>query len=221
MDAARVSYRLVRSRRRTLTLTVTDAGEVLVKAPLLLPKLVIERFVAEREGWVTQRLAAVSQKPRYDFCDGEQIPYLGGRITLRLSKTQKRVSFADGVLTLPSEPAEQVRARVIAFYKAEARKVFSERMEQYAKEMGLNPKGLRISSANTRWGSCGPDGGISLCYRLVLGDMDDVDYVIVHELSHLVHRDHSKAFWAVVGKTMPDYKARRKALNDKRLELLI
>ena len=221
VDKGPVSYRLVRMRRRTLSLTVTDEGETLVKAPLLLPKRTIDAFVSARAPWIEKRQSAVKARPVYHFTDGEQLPYLGSFITLRLKADAKRASFRDGVLTLPMEDAALVRGRVIRFYRNEAHKVFAERIAYYAPRMGVSPGPLSVSSAKTLWGSCGPTGTINLCYRLMLGKPEYLDYVVVHELAHLVHRDHSKAFWAVVERTTPDYKARRKALNDNRLELMI
>ena len=87
--------------------------------------------------------------------------------------------------------------------------------------MGVSPGPLRVSDARTRWGSCGKDDSVNLCWRLLLAPPPILDYVIVHELAHTVHRDHSKAFWAVVSRFVPDWKQKRRWLADHRMELTL
>lgn len=98
--------------------------------------------------------------------------------------------------------------------KAQARKLFHERVDYYEKLTGLKVSKLKLSSAKTRWGSCSRAGNISLVWRLVMAPIEIVDYVIVHEIIHLRHPNHSKAFWDDVAKIIPDYKTHRRWLRD-------
>lgn len=105
--------------------------------------------------------------------------------------------------------------------KKEARKLFEQRIAHYEKLTGLKVKRLRLSSAKTRWGSCSLDASISLVWRLVLAPIEIVDYVIVHEIMHIRHPNHSREFWASVAELMPDYKERRKWLKDNGFALSV
>lgn len=99
-------------------------------------------------------------------------------------------------------------------FKAMASTYLTERTEYFAQIMGVRYKQLKINSANTRWGSCNSKGDINYTYRLILAPKDLVDYVVVHELAHLKEMNHSKKFWSVVAKVLPDYKKKQQLLTD-------
>jgi len=95
----------------------------------------------------------------------------------------------------------------------QAKSLFAQRLDHFALQLGVRYERLRLSSAGTRWGSASADGTIRLNWRLIHLKPDMIDYVVVHELSHLRHMDHSPQFWDVVASVMPDHALRRKALN--------
>lgn len=105
--------------------------------------------------------------------------------------------------------------------KKEARELFVQRIAHYEQITGLKVNRLRLSSAKTRWGSCSMAGNISLVWRLVMAPIEIVDYVIVHEIIHIRHPNHSKAFWDDVARIIPDYKKHRKWLKDNGYALSI
>lgn len=216
-----VSYELQRQKRRTLTVTVTDDGRVVARAPLLLPKVAVDRFVAEKADWIQSRVAAAKSRPAYAFADGDLLPFAGGTLRLIVSAGARRASYSNGALTLPDGTRDARRAAVVRFYKRAARQVFLARTQSLAAVMGVSPGPLRVSDARTRWGSCGKDDSVNLCWRLLLAPPPILDYVIVHELAHTVRRDHSKAFWAIVSRFVPDWKQKRRWLTDHRMELTL
>ena len=98
--------------------------------------------------------------------------------------------------------------------KALARRVIPPKVEHYAKLMGVKPKSVRITSAHTRFGSCSGENALCFSYILMRYPEEAIDYVVVHELAHIKHHNHSRSFWALVGKYMPDYKQRQKLLRE-------
>ena len=107
----------------------------------------------------------------------------------------------------------QIRDAAQAWLMRQAKRVFAERLDHFSPLLGVRYEKLRLSSAGTRWGSASADGTIRLNWRLIFLSMDMVDYVVVHELSHLRHMDHSPRFWDVVASVMPDHRERRQALR--------
>ena len=87
-------------------------------------------------------------------------------------------------------------------------------MKRYAEIVGVSPTAVKINSASTRWGSCSSKGSLNFSWKLILAPEDVSDYVVVHELCHIKHMDHSPAFWAEVGKVIPDWRDKREALKD-------
>ena len=203
-------YELTRSNRRTLALTLTHEGALIARAPLRMPLAQIEAFIAEKQGWVEKtraRLASLpSSQQALTLADGATLPYLGGTLTLARAPVS-RVAAQDGRLLLPFAAADL--APVCRWVEAQARQMLAVRVKALASALSLHPKTLRLSSAKGRWGSMSTRGTLSLNRSLLFCPPDIVDYVIVHELCHIAHPNHSPAFWALVERHMPDYRTRR------------
>ena len=105
-------------------------------------------------------------------------------------------------------------AKSVAWIKENALRIFTEQTEGWAKKMGVSFQSVSLSSAKTRWGTCSEDNKIRYAYRLLYAPRAVVEYVVVHELAHTRHKDHGKAFWGLVERYVPDYKARRKWLKE-------
>lgn len=117
-------------------------------------------------------------------------------------------------------PAEQNRlANLEKRYRTRAKEVFCARAAYWVQFTGGNYTSITVRDQKTRWGSCSSRGTLSFNYRLIFAPLPILDYVVVHELCHLCHMDHSKAFWAAVASVMPDYKQRRQWLKDHGQEL--
>jgi predicted metal-dependent hydrolase len=112
-------------------------------------------------------------------------------------------------------PRVNTEERLRRWLKENARRIFAERVQALSEEMGVSFRELTISSARTTWGTCTGDNRLRLNFRLLYAPKAVIEYVIVHELCHTLHHNHSKAFWLAVERVMPDYKARRKWLKDR------
>jgi predicted metal-dependent hydrolase len=120
----------------------------------------------------------------------------------------------DGCFYLSRHRLPEAPAVFEAWYRAQARRLISERVKHYAARNGFAYKRVSITRAKTRWGSCGSGGTLNFSWRLVLAPLEIIDYVVVHELAHLEVKNHSSVFWEKVEALMPDYKERRKWLKD-------
>ncbi len=168
------TFRLVRSKRKTISLEITRELEILVRAPLRAPQSYIEDFVASKAGWIEAHL-----------------PIMEARLKSH------------------PEPSTQEAA---ALQKA-ARAIIPRRVTHFAALMGLTPAGITITGAKTRFGSCSGKNRLSFSWRLMAYPPEAVDYVVVHELAHIRHKNHGGDFYALVEATLPDYKSRRKLLK--------
>jgi len=107
----------------------------------------------------------------------------------------------------------QIREKLTTFYKTQAQDIIEERVHYYSSIMGVRPSNIKIGSAKKSWASCSTAGRLIFSWRLMAASPDAIDYVIVHELAHLKHMNHSYRFWDAVSKVMPDWKSRRKELR--------
>jgi len=200
-----------------------------VRAPLWVPKQDIDRFVAEKEQWILENVekqhnhAAKKESFKVDY---------GSVVTLRdkeypivkregkdfcmaqAMQKSKHAGFDEEVLYMPPGlTPEQIKATCIKLYRSCANVHITSRVSAFGARMNLAPSVVKISNATRRWGSCSSKKSLNFSWRLIMADDDVIDYVVVHELAHLVEMNHSKRFWAVVAAVLPDYKARQARLK--------
>jgi hypothetical protein len=213
-----VEYELRRSRRRTIGFVVDDRG-LAVTAPLWVPQAQIEEALQERSDWVLRKLvewreyAARRERLAIRWADGATLPFLGETVTMRVDAAHRGPPrLQDGTLHIglaPGAGAEQMRDTVQGWLQKQARAHFHGRLEHFAREHGIAPRRWSLSSARTRWGSCGADGSIRLNWRLMHFPHDIIDYVLAHELAHLRELNHGPRFWHAVGELFPEYRRAR------------
>lgn len=226
-----VAYEFKRGKRRTIGLSVSHEG-LTVSAPRWTPLGEVDALLQQKADWVLDKLQKARERAgelaraRTDWADGAEFDYLGQRVRLVLDPTQARArenaalapAEAGGLATLylglarNASPA-QIRDAAQAWLMGQAKALFAQRLDHFAPQLGVRHQRLRLSSAGTRWGSASADGTIRLNWRLIHLSLDMIDYVVVHELSHLHHMDHSPQFWDVVASVMPDHAQRRRTLK--------
>lgn len=214
LGAQVLQCRLRRSpRRRGLALQVSEAGEVVINAPLRLAQRDIHGFLHKHSDWISARLQA-AREHRFEWRDGAPLPYLGGHLQLRLlDQPGPARARQDGEFLLCNATPAQASALVLRWYQRNARALLGERLAHHADRAGRNPPPLRLSNARTRWGSLSAKGVVSLNWRLLKARPEQIDYVICHELAHFRQRNHSKAFWREVEALFPDWKKVRAELR--------
>ncbi|MEI6437403.1 MAG: SprT family zinc-dependent metalloprotease [Candidatus Omnitrophota bacterium] len=200
-EVAGLEYKLVRSRRRTVALLISPDAVLTVRAPLHTPVARIEGFIREKARWIDRKIQEQKSRPSAgvkQFVEGELFLYLGASCPLRICDDMKASFCFDGSFLLSSREQSRARELFVWWYKREARRFITERVEFFARKDGFRYQSLRITSARRRWGSCTTAGTLSFSWRLVMAPLDVIDYVVVHELAHLDHCDHSPRFWGRV-----------------------
>jgi predicted metal-dependent hydrolase len=216
LGEAHIDYVLVRRRgRRGVGLKVNETG-LTVSAPSSMPLTRIESLVRDSEGWVLRKIDEwrTRQVPEASWADGALLPFLGGELVLRPTAGRSRVERAGDELRVatPAGDGAQVRRAVVAWYKRAARGHLLERVAALSQHAGLAPPRLFLSSALSRWGSCNSRREVRLAWRLIKAPAALIDYVVCHEIAHLRHMNHSRAFWAEVERMCPGHRELREAL---------
>jgi predicted metal-dependent hydrolase len=196
-------YKLIRARRRTLSLSVSVETGLTVRAPLKTPLAYIEKWVQEKSPWidkVTKKLASRPVSIKHHFTDGELFLYKGEKYPFTSTETKsKKLEFSRDTFILAEKYNGKAKKLFTDWYKEQALEILSERTQIMANQAGLSYSSVRVTSATRRWGSCSKTGRINFTWRLIMAPLWVIDYVIAHELAHLEHHNHSKAFWAYTG----------------------
>ena len=168
-----MEYKLIRSKRKTIELSIDDDFKPLVKAPLKMSTADIEKFVLKHEKWIEKH-------------------------------TKNKIEHAEKFSVTKEEEA---------VLKAKALPYLTERTDYFAGLMGLKPAGIKITSAQKRFGSCSGKNSICYSWRLMQYPPEAIDYVVIHELSHIVYKNHGADFYKLIAKYLPDYKKHEKLLK--------
>jgi predicted metal-dependent hydrolase len=213
-----VVNKLVRSRRKTVSLIIGEGAELVVRVPMRMSMKDIERVVREKGGWIRKNQELMRRRraaaPERLYGEGEPFLWMGRNLRIAISPSEPHVRREDGLLLVPEAPAGKRRELVTRWYVGEARRLLTERVRIWSALMGLPCDRLTISKANKRWGSCNGHANLSFTARLVMAPAEVIDYVVVHELAHVAHKNHGAAFWELVAAQVPDYNLHRRWLAE-------
>lgn len=219
-----IDYILKRSgkRRRSIGLSIDDRG-LTVNMPLRASEKWLHSVLQEKAQWIVAKLDdwQARKPPELPlWVDGQFIKFIGEPFTLRVVASlfdappllRGRQLF---VHVTDSANQRVVEQTVTQWYQREAELLFKQRVAHYASLMQVSPSVVALSSARTQWGSCTARGTVRLNWHLIKMPLRLIDYVVVHELAHLVEMNHSPAFWRVVVSVCPDYAKRRAELRKR------
>ena len=201
---------IIRSSRKTLAITIDSFGRLIVRAPLRCSEQRINAFLQEKEGWIVRKIserkgAGIELPP--ENLHGYSFMLLGRKCKIYIADTSK-VGYdrENGVVYLP---AKNPKERLLKWLKENAKRIFTQVAFDTAKRMGVTYQSVGVTSARGRWGSCSGKNAIHFSFRLIYAPKEVIEYVVVHELAHTKHHNHSQAFWAEVAKFVPDWKTKR------------
>lgn len=208
------------ARRKHLELIIDRGGELILAAPAEAGDAAMADFVREKKLWLYTKLAEKEAKQQpsthKEFVSGEGFPYLGRNYRLLIVEDQETpLKLEKGRFQLLASQANQGRELFVRWYSEHARPWISKRMREWAPRLGVTPQGIEIRDLSYRWGSCGKAGTLNFHWATILLPPTIVDYVIVHELAHLIEPNHTPIFWQQVGRVMPDFEQRKRWLGAK------
>lgn len=218
-----ISYQVIRSRRATADIVVERDGSIVVRAPETIPDECIEGMVETKLLWIYQALAEWrdlnATRVLREYRNGEGFLYLGRSYRLLLVADQEEpLLLKNGRFYLRRDlvDAGAIEAAKTAFrdyYIALGCARIGQRVKYYAPKVGVTPGDVSVRELGNRWASCSPKGNLAFHWKCLMAPQTIIDYIVVHELCHFHHPDHSDAFWNEVDKVMPGYRERKEWLR--------
>lgn len=221
-------FKISYEKRKSMSLHMDTAGMFQVKAPKGTPEEQIIAFVKNKSKWIAHQqsnlenqLKAITADPpkSKSYQTGETFLYLGKPYTVTIhslnSNESNRIELHDGELVIftSTDDPNQLRDVLTRYYYKCCKKIVAQRLEHYKKILNVKFKSFSIEDSPVKWGSCDSNKHLMFNWRLVMADVSLIDYIVVHELCHLEHMNHSRSFWRLVGKVMPDYEKRQYTLQ--------
>ena len=203
-------YEIVRSDRKTLSIEVHHQ-KVKVRAPKNAPDDWIESFVYQKAKWIARKLVEQAEKneSRIKLQTGEEVSFMGRQRVLEVTQGANKIQLSDNELVIRTKELthESMAKQLDRWLLNQAKELLPQKVQSWAEVMGLQKKltGVRFRKTKTQWGHCTRQGIVQLNQLILLTPMFVIDYLIIHELSHLKHLNHSKRFWTLVEKYCPNY----------------
>ncbi len=226
-----IIYDVIRKNRQSAGIYVDSAGHIQVVAPKDLDDTAVVTLLEEK--WesilLKQRevLALASGPLPRVFSSGEIFHYLGDAFPIEIivDPEQKRdcVELAKTklLITVAEEDPARVRQALRRFYYQRCKALVEDRIRHYQGQFKVRPRGIQINDNPAVWGTCNGQRQLTFNWKLAMAPAEIIDYIVVHEMCHMVHLNHDRSFWRLVGKLLPDYKARQDWLQQSgwRMEL--
>lgn len=186
---------------KNISISIDPVGHISVKAPKGTSEYIINEAVIAQGKAILKRLEDIQrikdlQKPK-KYIPDEKFLYLGKHYKL------------NELININESEVESLEGELKKFYISECKKIVIERVKIYEKELRVKPKSIKIVESQSQWGSCTRDKKIEFNYKLVMAPVHIIDYVVVHELCHILHMNHDRSFWRKVGSIIPDYQERQ------------
>ena len=221
---------VVRSARRTAALHIVG-NDLQVRVPKDLGDERVAAILQQKRPWIVSKVAELKRMPPQqtkELVSGESFPYLGRNYRLKVQDgRQVGLCLSGGHLQAtirPTEQGEQRQQRIQQYldswYKSRALERLTDKTDRYAEQIGVSPSGISVRNLRSRWGSCDSRGQLLFNWNIIKAPHAIADYVVVHELCHLIHPNHSKEFWQVVSRHDPAYAEHRQWLKERGEALL-
>ena len=205
-----------RTARKTLSIIINEKGEVTIKAPKIMSESDIYKFVQSKEKWINSKVNSIKQQNEInnDLFNYKCILFCGKKYRVVKDTKAKNIQLEEGIITIKKLSSLKREVRVLEkFLKNKCLEIVGQRLKYFSNIMQLEPKKVVLMNSKRKWGTCDSDQVISFNWRIIMLTPNLIDYVIVHELSHLIEMNHSPAFWAIVSAVLPNVKQLRSTLK--------
>ena len=208
-------------RKKTISILIKD-GNVEVKAPFNLNQKEIDSFILKKEKWIKNKILfqkSIKKLPNKKFINGEVFKFLGKDLKLKINISDAKKTYIKNdyiYLDLKNNTKnnrENIKKELELFYRSSSEKILKEKTLIESKKMNLKVEKIKVRSYKNRWGSCSSNGDISYNWKLIMAPKKIINYVIIHELCHLIHFNHSRDYWEEVSKKLPNYRESKEWLK--------
>ena len=230
IDEFEFPVEVIRTDRKRSASIYLDGKSIKVRVPKGLSDSLVRDLIARKSPWIKRKLREVElaapPKPK-EFVSGETFSYLGKNYRLKVlsgdtPSLKLRGGYLEANILGSSETQEdQVRSLLLDWYRRHAQERLEEKTRRYAQVLKVEPNSVSVKDYKSRWGSCSTKGDVCYNWRIVIAPHRIVDYVVVHELCHLLEHNHSAIYWRHVERIIPDFQECRKWLkqNSERLRI--
>lgn len=224
-----INFEIEYKKRKTFAIEIIPPNKIKVKSPRGISKSKIEELVHSKANWIIKKLEEFKDIEHMQierrFVDGEIFMYLGKEYILKITQNKNlkkaEVSICNEFIHVktPKIEIEIIKKIMIEWYKIECDKKIRERIEVYGQKLGEMPRIIKVKEQKRRWGTCTSRRDVLFNWKCIMAPIDVIDYIVVHELCHLVHMNHSANFWSLVKSNFPHYEEKKQWLRKNGIKM--
>ncbi len=226
-----VDVQVIHKKRKTLGIYIDVYGNVEVRVPKNATKIQIEDLIEAKWTWIIKTTKEMQEKTKgfrkKEYIDGETFLYLGKEYPMYIdideSRSQSSVQFdmEKFVISVQDKDEEVIKKLITKFYKQQCKKLIESRIANYQHYFSVKPREVKIASNKKTWGTCNSQRQLTFNWKLIMAPMDILDYVVIHEMCHMIHLNHDRSFWRLVGKYKPDYEQCQEWLRQSHWKMVV
>ena len=219
-----IAFDVIFKNRKTMEIAVEPPDSITVTAPIGTKEEEILKRVESKGSWIIQKIYSfkhMNYMPiQREFVNGESFMYLGRNYSLQIEidssvkKPEVKLYRGKFIVKASDKYEENIRKAMEQWYRDKAKEVLELRVKYYQRFFNIEPMNIRIKEQKKRWGSCTSKNELLFNWRCIMAKSNALDYIVVHEMCHMYHKDHSKEFWGLVASVLPDYEIRKEWLKN-------
>lgn len=218
-----IAFNVIFKNRKTMEISVEPPDIVTVTAPVGTKEEVILEKVKSKGSWIIQKIyyfRHMNYVPiQREFVNGESFMYLGRNYSLQIEtdsnvkRPEVKLFRGKFIVTAKDKNEKDIRDAMELWYRERAKKVIEDRVKYYSRFFSKKPAGIKVKEQKKRWGSCTYKNELLFNWRCIMAKSNALDYIVVHEMCHMCHKNHSKEFWELLASIIPDYEVRKEWLK--------
>lgn len=224
MQFSDLEIELIRSNRKTVSIHIERDGSVSARIPEKISEDEILKVLKSKEYQIHKNLAQWSQlnetKVDREYVNGQSFLYLGRNYRLQLKDEKiEGIEFKKGYFFLSYSKKDKAKELFVNFYKDKLKDKLNPIINRYKGLLNVNPKDVKVMELQNRWASCTTKGNVNFHWKCAMAPIDVLNYIVAHELTHLIHQNHTKEFWNELDKIMPNYEKQKKWLSTNGVQM--
>ncbi len=224
-----IDIQVIYKKRKTLGIYIDVYGNIEVRIPNQTTESQLDAFIESKWTWIQKTANEMREKTKgfqkKEYIEGERFLYLGKEYPIQIfsSENYAGVVFEENgfnIYTLQHDDAV-IKKLMTKFYKQECKKIIEKRIAFYQKFFSVKPRSIKISANKKTWGTCNSQRELTFNWKLAMAPIEIIDYVVVHEMCHMIHLNHDRSFWRLVGKYIPEYEACQEWLRQSHWKMVV
>lgn len=209
----KIKIEVIKKVKKTVSIKIKDEKNIILSVPKYYQTIHCEMVIEKNKKWILDKIISINKKQDIGFFENGTVYFLGKEYKIELEKIDEILQFKENKIIINEKLKNKIYETMINWYTNKAYEILLEKIKKYSEIMSLKPEKIRIKNLKSAWGICYSSNNITFNYKIIAAEDKIIDYLVVHELAHIKHHNHSREYWKFVENYIPECKELRKILK--------